>query len=345
MKDLCQNYFANVEKVDMKPRSLEQWHRTLPIRGVFSISRGSKTLADSIVVRIGERDVAGYGECVPYGRYGESIESVAAQIESVTGAIEEGIDLQELQRLLPPGSARNAIDCALWDLRSRLSGRTVASFAGLQQPLGPVITAFTLSLADPQAMADKAREFAHLPLLKLKLGGEGDLERVRAVRKAAPQARLMADANESWQVEHLNAFLPEFAELGVELLEQPLSAGADEALLGYASPVPLAADESCRDLGSVADISRKYAFANIKLDKTGGLTEALALADAARSAGMKIMVGCMVASSLSMAPGIVLAQTAEVVHLDGPLLLARDYDPALRYEGARLYPDSRVWSI
>lgn len=329
----------------MKQRSLEVEACTLPIKGVFRISRGSKTLAESIVVRIAERGVVGSGECVPYGRYSENIASVTAQIGAAIRAIEEGADLQELQRLLPPGSARNAIDCALWDLRSRLTGRTVASFAGLSDRLGPVVTAFTLSLDEPQAMAETAREFAHLPLLKLKLGGDGDLERVRAVRRAAPNARLMADANESWRPEHLDAFLPEFAELGMELLEQPLPAGADDALLGYRSPVPLAADESCRDLRSIDDISLKYAFANIKLDKTGGLTEALALADAARAAGMKVMVGCMVASSLSMAPGIVLAQKAEVVHLDGPLLLARDHEPGLRYEGATLFPDAKVWSI
>jgi L-alanine-DL-glutamate epimerase-like enolase superfamily enzyme len=328
----------------MKQRSLEVQQRALPIRGVFRISRGSKTIAESIVVRISERGRVGSGECVPYGRYGESIESVTAQIQSVAPAVEEGIDLQALQQMLPPGSARNAIDCALWDLRSRLSGRPVADFAGIGHPLAPVVTAFTLSLDAPEAMADKAREFAHLPLLKLKLGGDGDLERVRAVRRAAPKARLMADANESWRPDHLHAFLPEFAGLGMELLEQPLPAGADDALLGYASPVPLAADESCRDLRSIADIRTKYAFANIKLDKTGGLTEALALADAARSAGMKVMVGCMVASSLSMAPGIVLAQQADVVHLDGPLLLARDHDPALRYDGATLFPDASVWS-
>jgi L-alanine-DL-glutamate epimerase-like enolase superfamily enzyme len=329
----------------MKRRTMEQQHCTLPIRGVFRISRGSKTVAESIVVSIREGNAVGSGECVPYGRYGESIESVGAQIESARPAIEQGIDLLALQQLLPPGSARNAIDCALWDLRSRLSGHTVAASAGLAAPLRPVLTAFTLSLGEPREMAEKAREFAHYPLLKLKLGGDGDLERVLAVREAAPRARLMADANESWRPGQLDTFLPEFARLGVELLEQPLPAGADEALLGYASPVALAADESCRDLRSVDDIRRKYAFANIKLDKTGGLTEGLALADAARAAGMKVMVGCMVASSLSMAPGIVLAQAADAVHLDGPLLLARDHDPALRYEGAMLYPDGNVWSM
>jgi L-alanine-DL-glutamate epimerase-like enolase superfamily enzyme len=329
----------------MNRRTLHCETRTFPIRGVFRISRGSKTQADAVIVRITEGDMAGSGECIPYARYGESVDSVSAQIASVAGTVCEGIDLRDLQTLLPPGSARNALDCALWDLRSKLSGHSVSSFAGLNAALSPVTTAFTLSLGSPSVMANAARAHNHLPLLKLKLGGDGDLERVRAVREAAPHARLMADANESWAPHHLHLYLPEFAALGIELLEQPLPADADEALLGYESPVPLAADESCRDLNSIAGIRDKYAFANIKLDKTGGLTEAFALAEAARAAGMKVMVGCMVASSLSMAPGIVLAQQADVVHLDGPLLLAEDQEPALRYSGATLFPDKRVWSI
>jgi L-Ala-D/L-Glu epimerase len=329
----------------MNRRTLHCEPRTFPIRGVFRISRGSKTQAEAVIVRITEGDVTGRGECIPYARYGETVQGVSAQIASVADAVRDGLDLQGLQTLLPPGSARNALDCALWDLRSKISGHAVSSFAGLKAPLSPVATAFTLSLASASAMAEVARAQKHLPLLKLKLGGDGDLERVRAVREAAPRSRLMADANESWTPDHLRLYLPEFAALGVELLEQPLPADADDALIGYASPVPLAADESCRDLQSIAGIRDKYAFANIKLDKTGGLTEALALADAARAAGMKVMVGCMVASSLSMAPGIVLGQEADVVHLDGPLLLAEDQEPALRYEGATLFPDARVWSI
>ncbi|MES2184008.1 MAG: N-acetyl-D-Glu racemase DgcA [Pseudomonadota bacterium] len=319
--------------------------RTYPIRGIFRISRGAKTQSDAVVVRITEDGATGLGECIPYARYGETVASVLQQLESVSGRIREGLDLDGLQQALPPGSARNALDCALWDLRSRLTGQTVADYAGLQQPLAPVTTAFTLSLDTPEAMAAVARERADLPLLKLKLGGDGDLERVRAVRAAAPRARLMADANESWSPHHLRLFLPAFAELGVELLEQPLPAGQDDTLLDYQSPVSLAADESCRDLRSLADIRRKYAIANIKLDKTGGLTEALALADAAEQAGMRVMVGCMVASSLSMAPGLVLAQRADVVHLDGPMLLAADCEPGLRYQGAVVSPDARVWSV
>jgi L-alanine-DL-glutamate epimerase-like enolase superfamily enzyme len=329
----------------MNRRTLHCETRTFPIRGVFRISRGSKTQAEAVIVRITEAGVTGSGECIPYARYGETVASVSAQIAAVADAVRHGLDLHGLQTLLPPGSARNALDCALWDLRSKISGHPVSGFAGLKAPLSAVTTAFTLSLDSASAMAEVARAHNHLPLLKLKLGGDGDLERVRAVRAAAPHARLMADANESWRPDDLHSYLPEFAVLGVELLEQPLPAGEDDALTGYESPVPLAADESCRDLNSIANIRNKYAFANIKLDKTGGLTEGLALADAARAAGMKVMVGCMVASSLSMAPGIVLAQQADVVHLDGPLLLAQDQEPALRYDGATLFPDGRVWSI
>lgn len=326
-------------------RTIKWEHRVFPIRGTFRISRGAKTEAHALIVTVTERGVAGRGECVPYARYGETVASVIVQFEAVAKAVRNGIGLDEIQKLLPAGSARNAIDCALWDLRSRLTGRSVANWAGLEAPLLPVISAYTLSLDTPEAMAASAARQAHLPLLKLKLGGDGDLERVRAVRSAAPSARLMADANESWQIHHLDAYLPAFAELGVELLEQPLPAGQDDYLLDYSSPVPLAADESCRDLSSIAYIRNRYAVANIKFDKTGGLTEALAVARAARAADMKIMIGCMVASSLSMAPGLVIAQQAEVVHLDGPLLLAQDIDPGLPYEGARLFPSEKVWSI
>lgn len=326
-------------------RTVEWEHRIFPIQGTFRISRGAKTEAHVLIVTITEAGRRGRGECVPYARYGESIESVAAQIDSVANAVRCGADLDALQSLLPPGSARNAIDCALWDLRSALTGRSIASYAGLGAPIGPVTTAYTLSLDTPEAMAAVAANHAHLPLLKLKLGGDGDLDRVRAVRGAAPRARLMADANESWQVHHLDAFLPAFAELGIELLEQPLPVGADEYLKDYVSPVALAADESCRDLTSIAAIRDRYAVANIKLDKTGGITEALALAAAARAAGMKIMVGCMVASSLSMAAGLVIAQEADVVHLDGPLLLAEDIVPGLQFEDALVIPSNSVWSL
>jgi L-alanine-DL-glutamate epimerase-like enolase superfamily enzyme len=329
----------------MSRRTMVHEYETFPIRGVFRISRGTKTLVQALSVQIVEGDVVGRGECIPYSRYGESIESVRIQLDEISAAVADGLTIEELQSALPAGSARNAVDCALWDLRSRLTGRSIADYAGLSMPLRPVTTAFTLSLDDPAVMGEMAHAHAHLPLLKLKLGGDGDLERVRTVREAAPNARLMADANESWQPAHLDLFLPEFARLGVELLEQPLASEYDEILRDYDSPVPLAADESCRDLSSVEEIAGKYRFANIKLDKTGGLTEALLLASAARDAGLSVMIGCMVASSLSMAPGIVVAQTADIVHLDGPMLLSRDRSPALTYTGASVSPDVAVWSV
>lgn len=338
-------HFDFLTTATMPLRSLVIQHRIYPIRGVFRISRGFKTQSDAVVVSIRQNGQTGWGECIPYAHYGESVSSVIDQIREVSTLVEEGLDIDGLQSVLPPGAARNALDCALWDLRSRQGGVSVSAQAGLRLPLKPVQTAFTLSLDTPEAMARAAQVHANLPILKLKLGGDGDDERVAAVRAAAPTARLIADANESWSVRHLRDYLPDFARLGVELLEQPLPAGADQALSGFSSPVPLAADESCRHAGSVADLIGKYAYANIKLDKTGGLTEALHTITISRDAGLKIMVGCMVGSSLSMAPGIVLAQLADIVHLDGPLLLARDCSPALRYEDATVTPDVAVWSV
>lgn len=328
----------------MTQRTMCIEHRIFPIRGVFRISRGAKTEAHTVEVTIREGAVIGRGECVPYAHYGETVASVLAELQRVRDDVEAGMDLTALQAALPPGSARNAVDCALWDLRSRLTGVPVATYANLPGPLQPVTTAFTISLDTPEVMARQALACGDMPLLKLKLGGDGDDARVRAVRQAVPSARIIADANESWTVGHLHAYLREFAALGVELLEQPLPAGADEALRMFASPVPLAADESCRDERSIPSLVGKYAFANLKLDKAGGLTEALRMAATARAAGLRVMVGCMVGSSLSMAPGIVLAQFAEMVHLDGPLLLAHDAEPGYRYEGATLRPDADVWS-
>jgi L-alanine-DL-glutamate epimerase-like enolase superfamily enzyme len=329
----------------MPLRTLHVQHRVYPIRGVFRISRGSKTQADAVILSISEEGYTGRGECIPYGHYGESVASVIAQIEAITPLIRDGLDVDRLQSVLPAGAARNAVDCALWDLRSRMSGVSVSAYAGLPGPLAPVQTAFTISLDTPAAMAAQARAHRHMPILKLKLGGDGDDERMLAVRERAPSARLIADANESWSPEHLERYLPLFASLGLELLEQPLPAGSDEFLRTFDSPVPLAADESCRDAASVPAILGKYSIANIKLDKAGGLTEALRVARAAREAGLGIMVGCMVGSSLSMAPGIVLAQCADVIHLDGPLLLETDFAPALPIEGATLSPDSAVWAV
>ncbi|MDJ0415375.1 N-acetyl-D-Glu racemase DgcA [Rhodococcus opacus] len=325
-------------------RTVDAIPQTFAINGIFRISRGSKTSAQVIAVSIAESGYIGRGECVPYARYGETIESVMDQIRSMTPAIEAGMDLSELQSAMAPGAARNAVDCALWDLRAQKTRQSLASVIELGHELQPVLTAFTISLDAPAAMGKAAAVHEHLPILKLKLGGDGDLERVRAVRAAAPHARLMVDANEAWSIDHLRAFAPEFAAMGVELIEQPLPADADDFLKSFNSPVPLAADESCRTLMSLSKIVGKYEIANIKLDKAGGLTEALSLQAAARASGLGTMVGCMVATSLSMAPGIILAQRADVVHLDGPLLLAEDRTPSLRYSGATLYPpEPEVW--
>jgi L-alanine-DL-glutamate epimerase-like enolase superfamily enzyme len=325
------------------PRTLTLRPVSWPIRGKFTISRDSVTSVDVIVVTIEENGRRGQGECRPYGRYGETVGSVSRQIENVRREIEGGIGRQELLSLLPAGAARNAVDCALWDLEAKLSGRPVWQLAGLPEP-GPVTTAYTISLGSVEEMGEMARQASYRPLLKLKLTGDGDLERVRAVRSNAPDSRLVVDANEAWTMSHLREFGPAFAELGVEMIEQPLPADKDQDLIGIDCPIPLCADESCHDTASLDQLRGKYSMINIKLDKTGGLTEALALRDQARAAGFRIMAGCMLASSLAMAPAVLVAQGAEVVDLDGPLLLARDHDPALRFEGTTILPpEPALW--
>lgn len=317
----------------------ESW----PIRGSFAISRGSRTTAEVIVVEIAAGGAQGYGECVPYARYGENLDSVEAEIESVRAAVESGADRAAIDDLLPAGAARNAVDCALWDLEAKQTGRSIWDLAGTAAP-APVETAYTLSLDTPEAMGRAAAEAAHRPLLKLKLTGEGDLDRVQAVRANAPDSRLIVDANEAWSLDHLNAYAPTLHELGVVMIEQPLPAGDDEALRDYSGPVILCADESCHDLPTLDGLSGKYGMINIKLDKTGGLTEALALRDAAREQGFQVMVGCMLGTSLAMAPAVVVARGAEIVDLDGPLLLARDREPGLVFDGAMIQPpDRRLW--
>jgi L-alanine-DL-glutamate epimerase-like enolase superfamily enzyme len=300
---------------------------------VFTISRGSRTEAQVLTVHLRDGAVCGWGECVPYARYGETLDSVAAQISGLPG----GVSRADLQDLLPAGAARNAVDCALWDLEAKRSGKRVWELAGLPEP-GPEITAYTLSLDVPDAMRAQAAAHAQRPLLKIKLGTPDDMARLEAVRAGAPRARIIVDANEGWSAEVYADLAPHLVRLGVELVEQPLPAGEDEALIAMARPVPVCADESCHDRASLPGLAGKYDVVNIKLDKTGGLTEALALRDAAQAAGFGVMVGCMVGSSLAMAPATLVAQGASVVDLDGPLLLAEDRANALVYDDAGVHP-------
>lgn len=290
-----------------------------------------------VVVELADGPYAGRGEAVPYARYGETMAGVLAEIEAARAAVESGADRMALQQLLPPGAARNALDCALWDLEAKQAGVRAWALAGRPR-LDPVKTCYTLSLDTPGAMAGAARDHARRPMLKLKIGGADDLDRVEAVRAAAPRTRLIVDANEGLSFEELTRLAPEFARLDVQLVEQPLPAGEDAALEGWTSPVPLCADESLHTRAELADCARRYACVNIKLDKAGGLTEALATAAEARAVGLEVMVGCMVATSLAMAPAMIVAQGARFVDLDGPLLLARDREPGLVITGSLIEP-------
>jgi len=300
---------------------------------VFTISRGSRTEAKVLTVRITQGGVTGWGECVPYARYDETLESVTAQIEGLPAEFTR----DALYDLLPAGAARNAVDCALWDLEAKRAGRRVWDLAGLPVP-GPEITAYTLSLDTPEAMQAQAEIHAHRPMLKIKLGTPDDMPRLEAVRRGAPEAKIIVDANEGWSAEVYADLAPHLVRLGVALVEQPLPAGDDAALIGMARPVPVCADESCHDRGSLPGLKGKYDVVNIKLDKTGGLTEALALREAALAEGYGIMVGCMVGSSLAMAPAVLVAQGAMVTDLDGPLLLAEDREDALIFDAAGVHP-------
>ena len=299
---------------------------------VFTISRGSRTEAQVMTVAITRDGMTGRGECVPYARYGETLDSVEAQIRSLP----DGIDRAALQEALPAGAARNAVDCALWDWEAKQAGCRVWELAGLAQP-GPEITAYTLSLDTPEAMQAQAAKNAHRPVLKIKLGTPDDMPRLEAVRQGAPAARIIVDANEGWSAEVYAKLAPHLQRLGVSLVEQPLPAGEDDALSGMERPIPLCADESCHDRASLPALKGKYDIVNIKLDKTGGLTEALALRDAARAEGYAVMVGCMVGSSLAMAPAVLVAQGAAVTDLDGPLLLAEDREEPLLFDEAGVH--------
>ena len=304
----------------------------------FTISRGTRTHAEVLTVTVSDGPHRGRGECVPYARYGETPESVEAQVRGWDGATRA-----ELAEALPPGAARNALDCALWDLEAKRAGVRVWDLAGLAAP-GPLVTAYTLSLEAPEAMRAQAAANAHRPLLKVKLGTEDDMPRLEAVRAGAPAARIVADANEGWTAALYAELAPHLLRLGVEMVEQPLPADRIQELAGLPRPVPLCADESCHDRASLPALAGLFDMVNVKLDKTGGLTEALALRDAARAAGFTVMTGCMVGSSLAMAPAVLAAQGGAVTDLDGPLLLAEDRDPPLRYDADGVHPpEAALW--
>ncbi len=318
---------------------IERW----PIAGSFSISRGAKTEAVTVVAEVSRDGLTGRGECVPYARYGETPEATLAALKSMREPLRRGLDRAALQAAMPAGAARNALDCAWLDLEAKAAGLRVWDMLG--RPAPPACTtAYTISLGTPDAMAEAAIRAAHRPLLKIKLGGDGDSARLTAVRRAAPQSELIVDANEAWTSDNLEQNLAACAEVGVTLVEQPLPAGRDEALARIKRPVAVCADESVHDRATLRGLRERYDAVNIKLDKTGGLTEALAMSDTARGLGFGIMVGCMVATSLAMAPAMLLASEARFVDLDGPLLLKRDREGGLHYDGSLVYPpESALW--
>ena len=339
----------------MMARTLSVRSEVWPLARPFTISRGTKIAAEIVVAEVSTgvggsgsqgRRIAiartGRGECVPYSRYGETVDAVVAAVRAEAGAVAKGLTREELLERMPAGAARNALDCALWDFEAKDSGVPAWLRAGVAEPR-PAVTAETVALGPPDAMAAAAHALRDRPLLKLKLGAEAVVERVAAVRQAAPRARLIVDANEGWNLDLLTEVAPQLAALGIEMIEQPLPAGADAALGGFASPVPLCADESCHGVEDLAKLGG-YHMVNVKLDKSGGLTSALALARAAREAGFKVMVGCMVGTSLAMAPAMLLAGLADALDLDGPLWLARDRTPPLRFERGVVHPpESALW--
>jgi L-alanine-DL-glutamate epimerase-like enolase superfamily enzyme len=318
---------------------IERW----PIAGSFTISRGAKTEAVTVVAEVSRDGHTGRGECVPYPRYGETPEATLAAIEAMREGIAQGLDRAGLQAAMPAGAARNALDCALVDLEAKQAGLRAWNLLKRAQP-ELCVTAYTISLGSPEAMAKAAAMAAHRPLLKIKLGGDGDGERIAAVRRAAPTSELIVDANEAWTPANLEQNLAACADASVTLVEQPLPAGQDGMLARIKRPIAVCADESVHDRASLNGLRERYDAVNIKLDKTGGLTEALAMADAARAQDLHIMVGCMVATSLAMAPAMLLTPLARYVDLDGPLLLAQDRDDGLRYDGSMVYPpDAVLW--
>ncbi len=319
--------------------TVERW----PLAGVFRISRGAMSESTVVVAQLSDGVHTGRGECTPNRRYGENAEGVLRTIEGLQHAVANGLDRIGLQSALPHGAARNALDCAFWDLEAKRAGMPAARLAGLRQ-VHPVTTAYTISLGTPEDMAAGARAAAARPLLKIKLGGKGDPERLAAIRAAVPHCELIVDANEAWTPDLLADNLAACAAAGVTLVEQPLPAADDAALGRISRPIPVCADESVHDRSSLDALGNKYDAINIKLDKSGGLTEALALAAQARERGLFIMVGCMIGTSLAMAPAMLVAQSARVVDLDAPLLLARDREPGLRYDNSLAYPpEPALW--
>ena len=319
------------------------WIERWPLAGAFTISRGSKTEAYVVVAELSDGTHRGRGESVPYRRYGETADRIVAAIEAMRPVLRQGLDRSALQHAMRPGAARNALDCAYWDVNAKAAGRRAHELAGMAAPV-PLTTAYTISLGTPAAMAEAAERAAWRPSLKVKLGGDDDGERIAAVRRGAPQAELIVDVNEGWREDNLAENLAACADAGVTLVEQPLRAGGDEALAHIRRVIPVCADESVHDCASLDALAGKYDAVNVKLDKAGGLTEALALATAAERRGLTVMVGCMVATSLAMAPAMLVAQRARVVDLDGPLLLAKDRPEGLRYDGSLIYPpEPALW--
>jgi L-alanine-DL-glutamate epimerase-like enolase superfamily enzyme len=328
--------------VPTSPLSIEAHEEIWPLRQPFRISRGSLTEARIVVVTVSDGKYFGRGEAVPVSRYKQSIASVLAQIDSIQA--DKNLNRQSLQDLLPAGAARNALDCALWDLEAKTAGKRAWDIANI--PIVPEVeTSFTISLDSPEKMGAAGKENADLPVLKLKLGGDDpDLARVEAVREAASATRLLIDANESWLPEHYQRIVPALKQLGVELIEQPFPANTDEVLEVLDHPIPVCADESCHTTDDLARLTNRYEVINVKLDKTGGLTEALRLSSSARKLGFKLLIGCMVCTSLGIAPARLVANTAQWVDLDGPLLLARDRPQGLSYRNARIaLPDRALW--
>ena len=325
------------------PQRLAVTRRAWALARPLTTAHGVRTSVDIVVAEISDGDSRGRGEGVPLQRYGETIESVVAAMDAMKSVVVSGLDRETLQHAMPPGAARNALDCAFWDIEADRAYRSVAELAGADA-MAPVMTAFTIGLDTPENMAELAAANRARPLLKLQLGGDGDVERVRAVRRAVPTSRLIVDANESWNEAMLREFMPALVDCRIELIEQPLPAGADDVLARLEHPVPLCADESCRTLGDLDGLDGKYEAIAITLDKAGGLTEALALAAEAKRRGLRIMAGGSIGTSLGIAPALLLAQRADIVDLDGPLHLASDRVPGLRYQGSTIYPpEGSVW--